>query len=104
VACRTAEATGAAAVLCLAFPLQPPARAGKEPSPSRQPELDAVPLPMLIVQGESDRFGMPEPGPNREVAVVKGDHSLRSDGEAVTAAVERWLGALTPKRREAVAR
>jgi predicted alpha/beta-hydrolase family hydrolase len=80
VACRTAGATGAAAVLCLAFPLQPPARAGKEPSPSRLPELEAVRLPMLIVQGESDRFGMPEPGPNREVVQVKGDHSLRSDG------------------------
>src|SRR3954451_6640457 len=65
VACRTADMTGAAAVLCLAFPLQPPARAGKEPSPSRQPELDAVEVPMLIVQGERDRFGMPEPGPRR---------------------------------------
>ena len=29
VACRTAEATGAVAVLCLAFPLQPPRRAGR---------------------------------------------------------------------------
>jgi predicted alpha/beta-hydrolase family hydrolase len=104
VACRTAEATGAVAVLCLAFPLQPPGRAGKEPSPSRLPELEAVKVPMLIVQGESDRFGMPEPGPNREVVQVKGDHSLRSDREAVCAAVERWLGALTPKRRGAVAR
>ena len=28
VACRTAEATGAVGVICLAFPLQPPARAG----------------------------------------------------------------------------
>src|SRR5438309_735755 len=27
VACRTAQATGAVAVLCLAFPLQPPSRA-----------------------------------------------------------------------------
>src|SRR3954463_15308156 len=70
VACRTAEATGAAAVLCLAFPLQPPARAGKQPSPSRLPELDAVKVPMLIVQGERDRFGMPEPGPSREVVQV----------------------------------
>jgi hypothetical protein len=58
---------------------------------------------MLIVQGESDRFGMPEPGPSREVVVVKGDHSLRKDREAVTAAVEDWLGAVTPKRRGAVA-
>ncbi len=94
VACRTAEATGAAAVLCLAFPLQPPARAGKEPSPSRQPELDAVKVPMLVVQGERDRFGMPAPGPNREVVVVAGDHSLRSDREAVRIAVERWLAKL----------
>jgi predicted alpha/beta-hydrolase family hydrolase len=94
VACRTAGANGAAAVLCLAFPLQPPARAGKEPSPSRQPELEAVTVPMLIVQGANDRFGMPEPGPNREVVVVQGDHSLRKDREAITAAVEKWLAAL----------
>jgi uncharacterized protein len=94
VACRTAEATGAAAVLCLAFPLQPPARAGKEPSPSRLPELEAVRVPMLIVQGESDRFGMPEPGPHREVVHVKGDHSLRSDREAVSIAVAKWLDQL----------
>jgi predicted alpha/beta-hydrolase family hydrolase len=99
VACRTAEATGAAAVLCLAFPLQPPARAGKEPAPSRLPELEAVKVPMLIVQGERDRFGMPEPGRNREVVQVKGDHSLRSDPEAVTHAVERWLAGLSRRRR-----
>ena len=35
VACRTAEATGAVGVLCLAFPLQPPRRAGAAPTPSR---------------------------------------------------------------------
>jgi predicted alpha/beta-hydrolase family hydrolase len=98
VACRTADATGAAAVLCLAFPLQPPARTGKEPSPSRQPELETVRVPMLIVQGENDRFGMPEPGPSRELVTVKGDHSLRSDPAAVTAAVEKWLGALRLRR------
>jgi uncharacterized protein len=91
VACRTAAETGAAAVLCLAFPLQPPARAGKDPSPSRQPELDAVKVPMLIVQGENDRFGMPKPGRNREVVVVEGDHSLRKDRERITMAVEEWL-------------
>jgi uncharacterized protein len=91
VACRTATATGAIAVLCLAFPLQPPARAGKEPSPSRQPELDAVKVPMLVVQGERDRFGMPAPGPNREVVQVQGDHSLRGDREAIVAAIEEWL-------------
>jgi uncharacterized protein len=91
VACRTAEATAAAAVLCLAFPLQPPARAGRNPSPSRQPELDAVAVPMLVVQGERDRFGMPAPGPKREVVQVEGDHSLRTDREAIVAAIEEWL-------------
>jgi predicted alpha/beta-hydrolase family hydrolase len=98
VACRTAGAAGAAAVLCLAFPLQPPARKGKDPSPSRQSELEAVKVPMLIVQGANDRFGMPEPGPNREVVTVKGDHSLRSDREAVRSAAERWLAELSLPR------
>jgi uncharacterized protein len=101
VACRTAEATGAAAVLCLAFPLQPPARAGKEPSPSRQPELDAVEVPMLVVQGENDRFGVPKPGPNRDVVVVKGDHSLRGDRHAVEDAVAAWLAELRLPRAAA---
>jgi uncharacterized protein len=94
VACRTAEATGAAGVLCLAFPLQPPARKGKAPGPSRLDELDAVHVPMLVVQGERDRFGMPPPGRGREVAVVPGDHSLRADPQAVAAAVGRWLAKL----------
>jgi hypothetical protein len=90
VACRTVEVTGAVAVLCLAFPLEPPPRAGK-PKQSRLDELDAVALPVLVVQGESDRFGMPPPGPSREVVKVRGDHSLRSDPEAVAAAVRAWL-------------
>ena len=91
VACRTAEATGAIAVLCLAFPLQPPARAGKAPGPSRVDELDQVAVPMLVVQGARDRFGMPPARPNREVVEVPGDHSLRTDPGAVTAAVAAWL-------------
>jgi uncharacterized protein len=91
VACRTAGETGGVAVLCLAFPLQPPARKGKPPSPDRLPELDAVKVPMLVVQGERDRFGMPPPGTNREVVQVPGDHSLRSDPQAVAGATRGWL-------------
>jgi uncharacterized protein len=92
VACRTAEAVGVAAVLCLAFPLQPPQRkSAAEPSPSRLPELDAVTVPMLVVQGERDRFGMPPAGPSRTVAKVPGDHSLRTDLGAVADAVRAWL-------------
>ena len=91
VACRTAEATGAAGVLCLAFPLQPPRRSGAAASPSRLPELDEVEVPMLVVQGDRDRFGMPRATKRRTVVQVPGDHSLRTDPDAVGAAVRDWL-------------
>src|SRR6188768_2097452 len=68
VVCRTAEATEAIGVLCLAFPLRPPRRT--KPAPSRLPELDAVAVPTLVVQGENDPFGMPPAGPNRRVVPV----------------------------------
>ena len=90
VACRTVEATGAVAVLCLAFPLRPPRRADKPPQ-SRLPELDAVTVPTLVVQGERDPFGLPPAGPAREVATVLGDHGLKADTGAVAAAVRAWL-------------
>ncbi len=96
VACRTAAATEAAAVLCLAFPLQPPPRAGKAPGPARTDELEMVSVPVLVVQGEGDRFGMPEPARGREVVRVAGDHGLKKDTPAVAAAVTRWLTALVP--------
>ena len=91
VACRTAAATGAAAVLCLAFPLQPPARKSGAESPSRLDELEAVTVPVLVVQGKGDRFGIPPAGAGREVVLVAGDHSLRKDRAAVAAAVREWL-------------
>ncbi|MGA8722607.1 MAG: alpha/beta family hydrolase [Solirubrobacteraceae bacterium] len=87
VACRTAAATGADGVLCLAFPLHPPGR----PAATRQDELDAVTVPVLVVQGASDPFGMPAPGPSRTVVTVAGNHSLRSDRDAVRTAVRDWL-------------
>jgi predicted alpha/beta-hydrolase family hydrolase len=93
VACRTAAATGAAAVLCLAFPLQPPARSGRPAPPSRLPELDAVTVPVLVIQGARDAFGMPPEGPLRTVVQVAANHSLRSDLEAVCDAVRAWLPA-----------
>ena len=95
VACRTSKDLGAAAVLCLAFPLQPPRRS--KPAESRLPELDAVEVPMLVVQGERDPFGMPPEGPRRTVASVAGDHGLKADLEAVGAAVRAWLALLDLK-------
>jgi uncharacterized protein len=87
VACRTVEETGAVGVLCLAFPLQPP-RAGSQ---SRLDELDAVTVPTLVVQGTSDRFGMPPEAGRRTVVQVRGDHALKSDLPAVEEAVRTWL-------------
>ena len=91
VACRTAEAVGAITVLCLAFPLEPPRRASGKVPESRLPELDAVSVPVLVVQGDRDQFGMPPPGPQRTVVPVRGNHSLRTDLDAVAAAVRAWL-------------
>jgi uncharacterized protein len=96
VACRTAVATGAAGVLCLAFPLQPPRRTGP-PASSRLGELDAVRVPTLVVQGERDPFGIPPAAPGRTVVRVAGDHSLRSDPAAVAAAAAAWLEELLPE-------
>ena len=87
VACRTAAETGAAGVLCLAFPLRPPGRAD---APSRLPELDAVTVPLLVVQGERDPFGIPPSSRLRSVVLVPGNHSLRSP-QPITAAVREWL-------------
>jgi uncharacterized protein len=93
VACRTAAATGAAGVLCLAFPLQPPTRRDASvPPPDRLPELDAVRVPVLVVQGVNDRFGIPPAKRGRRrVVEIRGDHSLRSDKPALVAAVRTWL-------------
>jgi len=98
VACRTVQATGAVAVLCLAFPLQPPRRSGAAPAPSRLPELDDVTVPMLVVQGERDRFGIPPAGRRRTVVEVPGDHSLRKDLDAVEDAVRGWLPGVVGSR------
>lgn len=91
VACRTAEGAGAVGVLCLAFPLQSPRRSGGKPAQSRLPELDAVTVPTLVVQGTRDPFGIPPATKRRTVVKVAGDHSLRTDLDAVGEAVRAWL-------------
>ena len=93
VACRTAAETGARAVLCLAFPLQTP---GRPDRPSRLPELEQVTVPVLVVQGERDPFGMPPPAPGRQVVAVAGDHSLAKDHAAIRSALSQWLRSVLP--------
>src|SRR4051812_17379859 len=88
VACRTAEVVDAAAVVCLAFPLRPPRR----PEKTRAGELEAVQVPVLVVQGERDPFGGPAdlpPGPT--VVAVADDHSLRRSAVTAGDAVATWV-------------
>jgi predicted alpha/beta-hydrolase family hydrolase len=108
VACRTAAATGAAGVLCLAFPLQPPpsrrlrtAGESEQPprrdgaaAPSRLPELELPAVPVLVVQGRNDRFGMVQAAAGREVVVLDGDHSLRREPARLGSSVAQWLDRL----------
>ncbi|HEU0247198.1 MAG TPA: alpha/beta family hydrolase [Gaiellaceae bacterium] len=99
VACRTANATGAVAVLCLAFPLEPPRRRSGSAPVSRLPELELVRVPMLVVQGERDPFGIPPAAARRTVVRVPGDHSLRTDVQAVAEAVRTWLRGVLRRQR-----
>jgi len=87
VACRTATEGGAIGVLCLAFPEHPPGR----PEKTRLPELESPTVPILVVQGANDPFGVPAPVGNRAVVVLRGDHSLKSDMPGLRAAVAAWL-------------
>ncbi|HET7449195.1 MAG TPA: alpha/beta family hydrolase [Gaiellaceae bacterium] len=97
VACRTAAATGAAGVLCLAFPVHPPGR----PEKSRLDELAAVQVPVLVIQGERDPFGMPPDAPGRTVVRIAGDHGLKADRAALESAVAAWLSSVGGSRRRA---
>lgn len=92
VACRTASLTEAVGVLCLAFPLRPPGR-----DVSRLDELEAVTVPVLVVQGAGDPFGMPAAAANRTVVEVAGDHGLKKDIPALSAAVRIWLETMRPQ-------
>jgi uncharacterized protein len=96
VACRTAARVQAVGVLCLAFPLLPPGAARNgDVSKSRLSELEAVPasVPVLIVQGEHDPFGMPPAAGGRSVVPIDGTHTLGST-KAVREAVSPWLAVL----------
>ncbi len=88
VACRTAAEVEAVAVMALAFPLHPPGR----PERSRVAELELPQVPVLVVQGDRDAFGLPPETARRQVVVIPGaDHSLRKAPDAVAAAVRDFL-------------
>jgi predicted alpha/beta-hydrolase family hydrolase len=91
VACRTATACGAVGVVALAFPVHPPGK----PELSRLAELDGAGVPVLVVQGDRDPFGMPPAAPGREVLVIPGaDHSLKRELSTISGAVARFVTTL----------
>lgn len=95
VACRTASAVGADAVVCLSFPLHPPGK----PEASRAHELaepSATGLAVHVVQGSTDPFGTPAEveavlPPLATLDVVPGPHSLGRVADRVAAHVLRRL-------------
>lgn len=80
VACRIARDAGAVGVVALGFPLRPPGR----PEKTRAGELNAAGVPVLVLQGSRDVFGVPaevKAAAKRGITVreVAGaDHSLRT--------------------------
>lgn len=88
VACRTAAAAGARAVVALAFPLHPPGR----PELSRVAELRGAGVDVLVVNGERDPFGIPAQDDAARVVVLPGEtHALTRNPAAVGTVVGSWL-------------
>jgi hypothetical protein len=92
VACRTAAVVRAVGVVALAFPTHPPA----SPEKDRLAELSLPTVPVLVVQGDRDPFGMPPRRRGRSVRVIPGaDHSLRKSVSLTAGIVVRWLNRIT---------
>jgi uncharacterized protein len=93
VACRTARHVGAVGVIALAFPLHPPGQPGK----SREAELRGAGTSVLVINGDRDPFGVPEPDEVTDVVVLPGEaHALSKNPAAIGATVKNWLNGLLP--------
>jgi uncharacterized protein len=96
VACRTASAAGARAVVALAFPLHPPGRADR----SRAAELRQAGVPVLVVNGDRDPFGIPDAADAARVVKLPGEtHALSGHPEKVGQVVQAWLGEMLEPAR-----
>ncbi len=89
VACRTAKAARARGVLALSFPLHPP---GKPEKSRREELLAAGGIEVVVINGATDPFGIPDPADAAQVTVIPGQpHSFRSGFDTIAATVEPWL-------------
>jgi len=97
VACRTARQVHAVGVIALAFPLRPPGRPGRpgrprHPGTSRDGELREAGTRVLVLNGDRDPFGVPEPDDTTCVVVLAGEtHALSKNPSAIGEAVAGWL-------------
>ncbi len=100
VACRTARQAAAAAVIALAFPLHPPGKAG-DPARSRAGELRSAGVPVLVINGERDPFGVPDASDAARLVVLPGQtHALSGQSQAITAEIEAWLDQVVTLARQ----
>ncbi len=91
VACRAAQQAGATAVIALAFPLHPPGKAD-DPARSRAGELRAAGVPVLVINGERDPFGIPDAADAAKLVILPGQtHSLSGHSQVITTEVESLL-------------
>ena len=98
VACRTAGAVRADAVLALSFPLHPPGRPERSRASEARLVTDAG-MPLAVIQGEKDPFGSPEEvqkalGTGAEVVAARGTHSFTKTPADVLAAAAAFLANL----------
>ena len=98
VACRTAAAVGADAVLAVSFPLHPPGRPEKSRASEALLVTDAG-MRLVVIQGEKDPFGSPEEvqnalGTGAEVVVARGTHSFTKTPTDVLEAATTFLSTL----------
>lgn len=88
VACRTATEVGAVGVVALAFPLHPPGK----PLNTRVDELRGAGVPVVVINGASDPFGIPDARDAAEVAVLAGEtHSFKRSASEIARVVTPWL-------------
>ncbi|MEV6556586.1 alpha/beta family hydrolase [Nocardia sp. NPDC051756] len=89
VACRTAIAVQARGVIALSFPLHPP---GKPEKTRREELLDAGDIEVVVINGGSDPFGIPDAADAAEVRVIPGQpHSFRTGFDVIAETVTPWL-------------
>ncbi|MFI9405269.1 alpha/beta family hydrolase [Nocardia sp. NPDC052316] len=89
VACRTAIAVEARGVIALSFPLHPPGK----PEKSRRAELlEAGEVEVVVINGGSDPFGIPDAADVAELRVIPGQpHSFRTGFDVIADTVTPWL-------------